>query len=50
METIAQFLRNLPKPVLGRIARGRLLLDCRCLEQADEAAFIAQITEAGNTA
>ncbi|MEA2789959.1 MAG: L-seryl-tRNA(Ser) seleniumtransferase [Acetobacteraceae bacterium] len=50
METLAQFLRDLPKPVIGRIARGRLLLDCRCLEQADEAAFIAQIAEAGNTA
>jgi L-seryl-tRNA(Ser) seleniumtransferase len=43
LETIAQFLRTLPKPVLGRIAHGRLLLDCRCLEAADEAAFIAQL-------
>jgi L-seryl-tRNA(Ser) seleniumtransferase len=43
LETIAQFLRALPKPVIGRIAHGRLLLDCRCLEQADEAAFIAQL-------
>jgi L-seryl-tRNA(Ser) seleniumtransferase len=43
LETIALFLRGLPKPVIGRIARGRLLLDCRCLEAADEAAFIAQL-------
>jgi L-seryl-tRNA(Ser) seleniumtransferase len=43
LETIAQFLRGLPKPVIGRIARGRLLLDCRCLEAADEAAFIVQL-------
>jgi L-seryl-tRNA(Ser) seleniumtransferase len=42
LEFIAEFLRGLPKPVIGRITRGRLLLDCRCLEDADEAAFIAQ--------
>jgi L-seryl-tRNA(Ser) seleniumtransferase len=42
LEIIAEFLRCLPKPVIGRITRGRLLLDCRCLEDADEAAFIAQ--------
>jgi L-seryl-tRNA(Ser) seleniumtransferase len=43
LETITQFLRTLPRPVIGRIAHGRLLLDCRCLEAADEAAFIAQL-------
>jgi L-seryl-tRNA(Ser) seleniumtransferase len=43
LETIAKTLRTLPRPVIGRIARGRLLLDCRCLEAADEAAFIAQL-------
>jgi L-seryl-tRNA(Ser) seleniumtransferase len=43
LETIAQFLRTLAKPVIGRIVHGRLLLDCRCLEAADEAAFIAQL-------
>jgi L-seryl-tRNA(Ser) seleniumtransferase len=42
LEKIAQFLHTLAKPVIGRIAHGRLLLDCRCLEAADEAAFIAQ--------
>jgi L-seryl-tRNA(Ser) seleniumtransferase len=43
LEIIVQFLRGLPKPVIGRIARGRLVLDCRCLEAADEAVFIAQL-------
>jgi L-seryl-tRNA(Ser) seleniumtransferase len=44
LETITSFLRGLPRPVIGRLARGRLVLDCRCLEPADEAAFIAQLT------
>jgi L-seryl-tRNA(Ser) seleniumtransferase len=43
LEDIAKFLRSLPRPVIGRIARGRLVLDCRCLEAADEEAFIAQV-------
>jgi L-seryl-tRNA(Ser) seleniumtransferase len=43
LEDIAKFLRGLPRPVIGRVARGRLVLDCRCLEAADEAAFIAQL-------
>ena len=37
----------LPRPVIGRLAEGRLWLDCRCLEPADEAAFIAQLRGAG---
>ncbi|KVV48841.1 L-seryl-tRNA(Sec) selenium transferase [Burkholderia ubonensis] len=35
-------LRGWPRPVLGRIADGALRLDLRCLEAADEAAFVAQ--------
>lgn len=43
LDDLAKFLRNLPRPVIGRVARGRLMLDCRCLEAEDEAAFIAQL-------
>jgi L-seryl-tRNA(Ser) seleniumtransferase len=42
-------LRGLPRPVVGRLAEGRLWLDCRCLEPADEAAFVAQLHLAGDT-
>ena len=44
LENLAKLLRALPRPVIGRIARGRLILDCRCLEAGDEAGFIAQLT------
>ena len=44
LENLTKLLRGLPRPVIGRIARGRLILDCRCLEPADEAAFIAQLS------
>lgn len=43
LENLAATLRSLPRPVIGRIARGRLWLDCRCLERDDEMAFIAQL-------
>jgi L-seryl-tRNA(Ser) seleniumtransferase len=49
LEGIAKTLRSLPIPVIGRVARGRLVLDCRCLEQDQERDFIAQLLEAGNT-
>jgi L-seryl-tRNA(Ser) seleniumtransferase len=44
LENITKLLRDLPRPVIGRVARGLLLLDCRCLEAGDEAAFIAQLS------
>ena len=41
---LAERLRALPVPVVGRMADGALLLDLRCLATDDEAEFIAQLT------
>ena len=35
-------LRELPRPIIGRIGEKALWLDMRCLEAADEAEFVAQ--------
>jgi len=43
LEILAARLRILRRPVIGRLSADRLWLDCRCLEAADEAAFIAQL-------
>ena len=40
-DRLAKRLRQLPIPVIGRIADGAVLLDLRCLE--DEAGFLAQL-------
>jgi L-seryl-tRNA(Ser) seleniumtransferase len=40
-ERLAQQLRALPVPVIGRIESGRVVLDLRCLE--DEAGFVSQL-------
>lgn len=49
LEKLARDLRHLARPVIGRIAEGRLILDCRCLEEADEASFIAQFRRGVDT-
>ncbi|MDO5691624.1 MAG: L-seryl-tRNA(Sec) selenium transferase [Pseudomonadota bacterium] len=36
LDALAAALRHLPTPVIGRIADDRLILDCRCLEDADK--------------
>lgn len=41
LRRLATALRGLPRPVIGRMHKGALLLDLRCLE--DEADFIAQL-------
>ena len=41
VDSLAAALRRLPVPVLGRVQRGALLLDLRCLEEA--APFTAQL-------
>jgi L-seryl-tRNA(Ser) seleniumtransferase len=45
LRLLAAALRGLPKPVIGRIHKGALLLDLRCLE--DEADFINQLPQWG---
>lgn len=41
LDALAEALRGLPMPVIGRIANDRLLLDLRCLE--DSTGFVAQL-------
>jgi L-seryl-tRNA(Ser) seleniumtransferase len=43
LNRIEQALRALPKPVIGRIEDGTLLLDLRCLQPQEEAEFAATL-------
>src|SRR5262249_34000394 len=49
LQSLSALLRQLPRPVICRLVEGCLWLDCRCLEPADEAAFIAQLRAALDT-
>ena len=43
LEAVSRTLRDLRRPVIGRIHDGLFWLDCRCLEAADEAGFLSQL-------
>ncbi|WJH37847.1 L-seryl-tRNA(Sec) selenium transferase (plasmid) [Aliirhizobium terrae] len=48
LEALAALFRSLPRPILGRLQDGAMVLDLRCL--TDEAAFIASFSEGASHA
>lgn len=47
LRDLARRLRELPLPVIGRMHKGALWLDLRCLETAQETVFSSQVTGLG---
>ena len=47
LKTIEHSFRALPVPVIGRIRDDAFQLDLRCLEETDEASFVAQLDQLG---
>lgn len=45
LQKLEATLRQLPRPLIGRVAHDALWLDLRCLEEADEPAFVHQLQE-----
>ncbi|MGN6478959.1 L-seryl-tRNA(Sec) selenium transferase [Luteibacter sp.] len=43
LDALADTWRALPRPIIGRITEGALQLDLRCLDEADEASFLANL-------
>ena len=43
LDELAEAWRGLPRPIIGRITDGALQLDLRCLDEADEEAFLANL-------
>jgi L-seryl-tRNA(Ser) seleniumtransferase len=47
LNRLEKLLREMPRPIVGRIADKALWLDLRCLEAADEIEFLAQLSAFG---